>query len=190
MRIGLFGGSFNPVHVGHIKTAEYALHERSLDKIIFIPAFISPLKTSHSFIAPRHRLNMIRLALQGKAQFDLSDIEIRREGISYTIDTIDYFRKEYRYIDLIIGMDNLIVFDQWYKPDDLITKVNLIILSRGDESGFKKNKYFEKAIFLNSPKIKISSSEIRRKIKQSESIKGLVPEEVEKYIINNKLYKD
>lgn len=190
MRIGLFGGSFNPIHVGHVKTAEYALRERSLAKIFFVPAFISPLKIDHNLIAPDHRLNMIKLALLDIAQFEICDIEIRREGVSYTIDTVNYFRERFREIDLIIGLDNLFVFEKWHKPEELIKKVNLVILSRGDETDFKKNKYFEKAIFLNSPKIEVSSSDIRQKIKNSESIAGLVSEEVETYIIKNKLYKD
>lgn len=189
MRIGIFGGSFNPVHNGHIVTAEFAAKARNLNKIILIPAFISPLKPYQKYADASQRIEMLNLAVKKKPLFEISDFEIKKGGISYTIDTINYFKNLYPEIDLIIGMDNLIQFEMWKNPDELIEKVNLVVLLRESDGDIIKNKYFEHAIFLNSPKIDISSSGIREKLLNLEPITGLVPSEVEKYIIKNNLYR-
>lgn len=188
-KIGLFGGSFDPIHLGHIITAQYVFEKRNLDEIIFMPCFISPHKTESNYTSPIHRLNMVRLAIANNQNFSVSDMELKREKVSYTIDTINELRKVYDYIELIIGQDNLDVFDKWHKPDEIISKAKLIVLKRKSNSESKKNKYYEFAEFVETPVIEISSTEIRERVKKNLPIEMLVGKEITNYIYSNKLYK-
>ncbi|MDH7604044.1 MAG: nicotinate-nucleotide adenylyltransferase [Melioribacter sp.] len=189
-KIGIFGGTFDPVHIGHLITTQFVLEQRKLDKIIFIPCYISPHKTNQNSSNPVHRLNMLRLAIEGIPYFELSDYEIRKGNISYTYDTILELKKTYHYIELIIGYDNLIVFDKWHKPDEILDLTKLIVMKRIiDKDTEVKNKYFERAIILNTPTIEISSTEIRERVKNKLPIDFLVPKKVKEYIIQNKLYE-
>jgi len=188
-KIGIFGGTFDPIHYGHLITAQYVLEKRKLDKIIFIPCYISPHKTNQNISNPVHRLNMLKLAIEKIPYFELNDYEIRKGNISYTYDTILELRKTYNYIELIIGYDNLIVFDKWHKPDEILDLVKLIVMKRTvDKEPGTKNKYFEKAIILDTPTIEISSTEIRDRVKKNMPIDFLVPEKVKSYIHEHKLY--
>lgn len=190
-KIGIFGGTFDPIHVGHLITTQYVLEQRKLDKIIFIPCYISPHKTDQNATNPVHRLNMLRLAIEGISYFDISDFEIRKGNISYTYDTILELKKTYNYIELIIGYDNLIVFDKWHKPDEILDLVKLVVMKRViDKEIETKNKFFEKAIILDTPTIEISSTNIRERVKNKLPISFLVPKKVEEYIIKNNLYID
>jgi len=189
-KIGIFGGTFDPIHIGHLITTQFVLEQRKLDKIIFIPCYISPHKTNQNSSNPVHRLNMLRLAIEGIPYFELSDYEIRKGNISYTYDTILELKKTYHHIELIIGYDNLIVFDKWHKPDEILDLAKLIVMKRIiDKDAEVKNKYFEKAIILNTPTIEISSTEIRERVKKKLPIDFLVPKKVKEYIIQNKLYE-
>lgn len=189
-KIGIFGGTFDPIHIGHLITTQFVLEQRKLDKIIFIPCYISPHKTNYNSSNPVHRLNMLKLAIEGIPYFESSDFEIRKGNISYTYDTILELKKTYHYIELIIGYDNLIVFDKWYKPDEILDLAKLVVMKRViDKDAEVKNKYFEKAIILNTPSIEISSSEIRERVKNNLSIDFMVPEKVKNYIIKNNLYR-
>lgn len=189
-RVGIFGGTFDPIHLGHLITTQYVLEQRKLDKIIFIPCYISPHKTNQNSSNPVHRLNMLRLAIEGIPYFELSDYEIRKGNISYTYDTILELKKTYHYIELIIGYDNLIVFDKWNKPDEILDLAKLVVMKRIiDKDAEIKNKYFEKAIILNTPTIEISSTDIRERVKNKLPIDFLVPKKVKEYIIQNKLYE-
>lgn len=189
-RVGIFGGTFDPIHLGHLITTQYVLEQRKLDKIIFIPCYISPHKTNQNSSNPVHRLNMLRLAIEGIPYFELSDYEIRKGNISYTYDTILELKKTYHYIELIIGYDNLIVFDKWNKPDEILDLAKLVVMKRIiDKDAEIKNKYFDKAIILNTPTIEISSTDIRERVKNKLPIDFLVPKKVKEYIIQNKLYE-
>ncbi len=188
-KIGIFGGTFDPIHIGHLITTQFVYEQRKLDKIIFIPCFISPHKTQINSSHPVHRLNMLRLAIENIPYFEMNDFEIRKGNISYTYDTILELKKTYSYIELIIGYDNLIVFDKWYKPDEILSLVKLIVMKRSiDKEVEIKHKYFEKAIILNTPTIEISSTDIRDRVKNNIAIDFLVPQKVKEYIIKNKLY--
>jgi nicotinate-nucleotide adenylyltransferase len=168
MAVGIYGGTFDPVHVGHIITAQRVLEKRKLDKIIFIPAYISPLKTDKKYAPPEHRLNMLKLGLEETDNFITSDIELKRKNISYTIDTLKELKKTYDEIELIIGYDNLLVFHKWHKPDEILELCKLVVLHR---------------------KVEISSTEIRERIENNLPIDFLVPLKVKEYIYNNGLYK-
>ena len=127
-RIGVLGGTFDPIHLGHLITAQAVREIRNLDKIIFIPAYISPHKLDAKAISSEHRLQMVKLAIQNIPYFECSNIELEKEGISYTIDTLKILKQQYSQIDLIIGYDNIINFSTWKNPDEIIELVNLVVL--------------------------------------------------------------
>ncbi len=135
--IGIYGGTFDPIHLGHLITAQSVCEIRKLDKIIFIPSFISPHKTDIISSSPKHRLNMLKLAIKGYPSFDYSDIELKKKNISFTINTIQALKSVYKNIELIIGYDNLITFDTWKEPDKLLKLVKLVVLRRK----IKEDKY-------------------------------------------------
>ena len=191
-KVAIFGGSFNPIHIGHLITAQYVREICGLDTIIFIPCYISPHKTDFKPVDGDLRLEMVKLAIAHNPHFGVSDYELKKGGVSYTIDTVRHLKKKYDKIDLIIGYDNLLVFDKWKDPDELVKLVNLIVLKRSSDKkkNVKKNKYFEFANIINTPVVDVSSSEIRARIKGGKSIEHLVSEPVKKYIISHKLYRD
>ena len=117
--IGIIGGTFDPIHFGHLITAQAVKEIRKLEKIIFIPCNISPHKKENESQNSFHRYEMIRQAVQKTKGLEVSDFEINKGGISYTIDTLNYFRKKYQDIELIIGFDNLLKFDSWKDPDEI-----------------------------------------------------------------------
>ena len=189
-KIGIFGGTFDPVHIGHIITTRFVLEQRKLDRIIFIPCNISPLKTDVYSASTTHRLNMLKLVIEDLPQFDFSDYEIRKGDVSFTFDTLCEMKKEYSEIELIIGYDNLVVFDKWKNPDGIFDITKVVVMKRHGTSAEKPtNKYFDKAIILDTPSIEISSTEIRERVKNNLPIDFLVPEKVKEYIYQNKLYK-
>ncbi|CUU02476.1 nicotinate-nucleotide adenylyltransferase [Candidatus Thermokryptus mobilis] len=193
MKIGIFGGTFNPPHYGHLIVAEFIREEVGLDKIIFIPCSIPPHKQNDEYLfqiaSPEHRFEMVKLATTGNKFFEVSDVEINRGGVSYTIDTVNYFvsnfPKEKFY--LLIGADQFAEFHTWRKPDEIVQKVNLIVFNR---PGFviPQTEFSKFATFITIPNIEISASTIRKRIKLGKSIKYLVPPAVEEYIFANKLY--
>lgn len=190
MAVGIYGGTFDPVHNGHLITAQSVLEKRKLEKIIFIPAYISPLKTDREHTESKHRLKMVELAIEDNSNFIATDIELKRKNVSYTIDTLKELKKSYDDIELIIGYDNLIVFHKWYKPDKILELCKLLVLHREvDKEPEKKNIYFDKAILLDTPTIDISSTDIRLRLANDLPIDELVPLKVKEYIYKNRIYK-
>ncbi len=190
LKAGIFGGTFDPVHLGHLITAQSVLLKRNLDTIIFIPCYISPHKTNKPASLSIHRLNMIKLAIEGYDKFTFSDFEIAREGISYSIDTIMHLKEEYDELELIIGFDSLVTFDTWKEPDKITDLVKLVVMNRSHNAEIKnRNRFFERAVFVDTPVIDISATEIREKIKSKLPVNFLVPEKVLEYITDNGLYK-
>jgi len=189
--IGIYGGTFDPIHMGHLITAQSVCEIRKLDKIIFIPSFISPHKTDRISSSPRHRINMLKLAIKDIPYFEYSDIEIKKKEISYTINSILALKAAYKNIELIIGYDNLITFDTWKEPDKILELVKLVVLRRKvREENFQQNKYFKKAIFIETPLIEIFGTDIRERVKTNRSINFLVPQKVMAYIYKHNLYKE
>ncbi len=190
-RIAIFGGTFDPVHHGHLITAQSVLELRSLDKIIFIPSFISPHKQDVKASAAEHRVNMLNLAIENVPYFEWSDFEINREGVSYTIDTLREFRKQYDHIELIVGEDNLLSFDKWKSPEKIIEIATLLVLRRrtARKTGIKY-PYENNAVFLETPWIDISGTGIRERVRTGMPIDFLVPQNVMRYIYELKLYKE
>ncbi len=190
MKIGLLGGSFDPIHNGHLITAHSVLEQRNLDKIILMPCNISPLKTEILPTDDFHRFNMVKCAVEDISQFEVSDYEINKGDVSFTIDTLVEFSKLYDDIELIIGYDNLAVFDKWKNPDAIFDLCKVVVMKRSmDNIPNSKNIYFDKAIFVPTPSIDISSTDIRKRIKNELPIDFLVPQKVKEYIYKNGLYK-
>lgn len=188
--IGIFGGTFDPIHNGHLITVEHVLKSRNLDKVIFIPSYVSPFKTDIKASLPEERLEMVRIAIEGNRKFECSDYEIVNKGVSYTIGTITEFKKLYDMIDLIIGFDNIISFDKWKDPEEIFKLVNVVVMKREvDSIAEDKNNFMGKAIYINTPVINISGTEIRKRVRNNLPIENLVPEKVNNYILTNKLYQ-
>lgn len=189
-RIGIYGGTFDPIHLGHLITAEYVFEKRNLDKIIFIPCNISPHKVGlHSTAAP-HRLQMVKNAIESNSHFDFSDYEINKGDVSYTLDTVKHFVQLGTEIELIIGYDNLLVFDKWKEPEQIVELAKILVLKRQQHARVNKfNAFFEKVEFLDTPIIEISSTDIRERIRSGKSVRYLLPESVIDYINKNNLYQ-
>ncbi len=188
--VGIFGGTFDPIHFGHLITAQSILEERELGKIIFVPAYIAPHKVKYDYTSPEHRFNMTKLAIQSHPNFEISDFEINRDDISYTYNTLVEFSKQYKEIELIIGFDNLITFDMWHKPDDILEIAKLVVLKRTYDKEIKNtHKYFAEAQFVDTPTIEISATQIRERVSKHLPIDYFVPELVKEYIYEHELYK-
>ena len=196
MKIGIFGGAFNPIHNGHLNLADIFYDALSLDKLLFIPTFKPPHKTDLHFADSEDRIKMLELALDGKP-FEISTIEFQRQGKSYTYDTIVELNSFYPDSEfyLIIGSDQFLNFDKWYRYKDILNMVTLCSFSRSeDDSEREKMLSFAKVlterhcIILDKSPVELSSSEIRQRIADGQSISMLVPEMVEKYILEKGLY--
>ncbi len=190
-RIGIFGGTFDPIHNGHLITAQSVMEFRKLEKIIFIPAYISPHKQHEKASSAQHRLNMLNLAIENIPFFECSDFEIKQHTISYTIDTLREYKKHYDEIDLIIGYDNIFQFHTWKEPDEILKLANIVVLKRKSSHPLDfVDKYVEAATFVQTRGIEISATDIRNRVHADLPIYCLVPEKVLLYINKNKLYKD
>lgn len=189
-KVGIFGGTFDPIHMGHLITTRFVLEQHNLSKIIFIPCYVSPLKTNQFSSSPEHRLNMLKLAIENQPEFDYSDYEVIKGDISYSYDTICEMKKRYNEIELIIGYDNLIVFDKWKNADGIFKIADVVVMKRrNDIPNEKTHNYYDKAVILDTPSIEISSTNIRERVKMNLPIDFLVPEKVKNYILINGLYK-
>ena len=188
-KVGIFGGTFDPIHLGHLITAQSVKEIRNLDKIIFIPAYISPHKTDAKPSSPEDRLNMIKIAVDGIPFLDCSDIEVNKGGISYTVDTLKELKKYYDKIEFIIGYDNIFTFHTWKEPDEIFKLADVIVLKRKSSHPPQfEDKYFRQAIFVQTRGIEISATDIRERVKSGMPINFLVPPKVMEYIYNHKLY--
>lgn len=190
---GILGGTFNPIHYGHLIIAEEIRQILSLEKIIFIPAANPPHKKIETIIDKSHRFNMVKLAISSNSNFLISDMEMKKTEKSYSIETIQELKKKYPKIDFyfIIGIDAFLEIFEWKNALQLISICHFIVVNR---SGYKLNDISEelkKQILLQEvSNIDISSSKIRNLIKNKKSIKYLVPENVEQYIKIKGLYQN
>jgi nicotinate-nucleotide adenylyltransferase len=191
MKIGVFGGTFDPVHYGHLITAVAVKEIRNLDKIIFIPSFIAPHKTDRISSSPEHRIEMLKMAIRDIPYFDYSDYEIKKKGVSFTIDTLKFLKNQYDDIELIIGYDNLLDFSNWKDPDEILKLITLVVLKRKVQNEpVEKDKFYYSAQIIETPTIEISSTDIRNRVRNNLPVKFLVPDPVMEYIKHFNLYKD
>ncbi|HEX9022008.1 MAG TPA: nicotinate-nucleotide adenylyltransferase [Nitrospirota bacterium] len=215
-KIGILGGTFNPVHYGHLAAAEEVRTRLKLDRVLFVPSYLPPHKQEEDAPSAVQRLEMVRMATVGNPRFKPSDIEIKRGGKSYTIDTIEELRLANPGAELyfLTGLDSFLDIRTWREWETLLARCSFVVLSRPGyrfadllKIDFLKNaeknlmsldrgetthavvKTASFVIFLEMiPHYDISSTDIRRRVKQGENIKYLLPEAVETYIIKNKLY--
>lgn len=191
-KIGIFGGTFNPPHVGHLIVAEAVRERLKLDRIVFIPSYITPHKRKGEEALASHRLKMVRLAIRGNPFFSVSDVEVRRKGTSYTFETLETLQEEYHgaKLWLIMGIDNFVEFHTWRKPQRIAELATLVVMNRPTESdGTAKRSVRSVTEFVPVPEIQLSSTDIRRRVKEGKTIRFLVPEAVERYIMRMKLYR-
>lgn len=189
-KVGIFGGTFDPIHMGHLITAQSVKEIRKLDKIIFIPSFVSPHKADIKSSTPEHRLNMIKLATKEVPFFDYSEMEILKGGISYTVNTLSELKKKYDELEFIIGYDNIFNFNSWKNPDEIVKLTKILVLRRKSSLPPPHNdKYVESALFVQTRGIEISATDIRERVKKGLPIHFLVPEKVKEYIYDFNLYK-
>jgi len=188
-KVGIFGGTFDPIHLGHLITAQSVKEIRNLEKIIFIPAFISPHKSDVKTTSAEDRSNMIKLATDGIPFFDYSDVEIKKGGVSYTIDTLKELKKIYNELEIIIGYDNIFSFHTWKEPDEIMKLAKIVVLKRKSSHPPQfEDKYYHQAVFVQTRGIEISATDIRERVKNEMPINFLVPPAVMEYIYKHKLY--
>lgn len=202
MKIGILGGTFDPIHIGHLIIAQHACEELRLDKLLIIPASTPPHKLRYKITDGRHRLAMAKCAAKDNPKFVVSDIELKNKGVSYSIDTLEMIKRRMgrsaRYF-FIIGSDMIPDLHTWKEIGRLTEICTLVVAIRPgiDKNQLKKMKLKLPApvrkralgnIMLN-PIVDISATEIRKRVSIGKSIRYLVPEKVEKYIIKHKLYK-
>ena len=186
MKIGILGGTFNPIHIGHLILAEEVREKVGLEKIIFIPTYLPPHKDNSNIAPAEGRMEMLKLAVSGNRYFNVSDIEIKRNGRSYTIETLTELKKLYPADDLyfITGSDLLKYLDEWKDLNQIIKMVRFIVATR---PGYPLEKIPSYISTVAIRAVDISAFEIRNCIKENKSFRYLVPEEVFKYILKERL---
>ena len=198
MRLGIFGGTFDPPHLGHLLAASDAIEALDLDVMWLVPNATQPLKGA-GLGSPLQRLEMVRLLADSDDRFDVDPIEIQREGISYTVDTVGEFARRFPSAErfLLIGADVTATFDQWRKPQRIRELVEVVILQRGNdatdeaiapETGSSPSP-LAGARLLPTRRIDISSTEIRERVRRGKPIRGFVPDAVAAYIAAASLYQ-
>ncbi len=216
MKIGIFGGTFNPIHYGHLRSAEEIRTMFDLEKIFFIPSGNPPLKIK-DLAEAKHRYNMVRMAVRGNPYFEVLDIECVRPGKSYTVNTLELLLNKYADVDFyfMVGIDAFLDIPNWREPERIMSLTNFIVLSRPGNNfedllgspylNIKKTGLADldrsgrvscRTVLPNTKKvflakvtpIGISSTDIRKSVKKGASIKYMLPENVESYIISKSLY--
>jgi nicotinate-nucleotide adenylyltransferase len=212
VKIGIFGGTLNPIHFGHLRTAEEVREAISLDKVLFVPSAFPPHKRKEEMETPYERIEMTRIAIEGNPYFDFSDMEVKRGGFSYSIDTVDEVKKGLPGAEIyfILGVDAFFEIDSWKEYRRFLSLCNFIIVTRpgyekkslGEslplevrsdfcydaEKGRYRHASGHSLFFLEITLLDISSTDIRKRLRAGRSVKYLIPEKVEEYIKNKKLY--
>lgn len=215
-RIGILGGTFNPIHYGHLAASEEVRERLKLDRVLFVPSFLPPHKQEEEIPSAAQRLEMVLLATAENTHFALSDIEVKRGGRSYTVDTIEALRSTYPEAELyfITGLDSFLEIQTWYQWERLLSLCTFVVLSRPgyrfsdllkidfmknmvqDLRALDRGEILQASVRTGAFSIclevishyDISSTDIRKRLREGRTIKYLLPETVEHYIIKNKLY--
>ena len=193
-RYGIFGGTFDPIHLGHLIAAQTTQEALNLDRILFLPSAHPPHKDSPSISPYNIRRRMAELAIQDNPLFEISDLEARRPDPSYTVRTLKDLRREYPQISydlfLLIGADNLVEFRNWKDPDTIVAEITVVVFARpGYDISQAPSIFREKAQWVPMPLIDISATDIRQRVAMNRSIRYMVPSPVEKFIHQQGLYK-
>lgn len=197
-RIGIMGGTFNPIHNAHLTMAAAAYEQLGLDQIWFMPSKNPPHKDSSEIISEEHRSNMIKQAIKDTPYFTFSDFELRHEGTTYTAETLK--RLQIAYPDhrfyFVMGGDSLLELETWYHPERIMKMTTILVFSRNGETmqqmqeraSYLTSQYQADIRILSMPDMPISSSLIRSRIRAGQSVSQMIPPAVEKYIYEENLY--
>lgn len=198
-KIGVMGGTFNPIHTGHLLLAQWAMEEAGLDGIIFMPTGHSYMKAANEVLEGSERLAMTRLAISGRDCFLCSDLEVNREGNTYTYETLENLQLLYPQARLyfIVGADCLFSIENWYHPEQIFRRCILLVASRSgmpmDRLEKKRQElkaaYDAEILLMAFPNIEISSTDIRERCRKGQSIRYLVPDNVREYIDGHQYYR-
>ena len=201
MRIGIYGGSFDPVHYGHLLLAELCRESCGLDEVRFVPAAIPPHKLDQGRAADEHRVEMLKLAIGGNSHFDVWEVELQRGGVSYTVETLRELRAEHPENELffLMGADSLFDLPNWREPAEICELATIAVVDRPGSrqvdfdvlqhvTSADRIEYFKKFV-VAMPQIDVSSSDIRERIAKGRSIRYQTPRSVEQYLLTAKLYQ-
>lgn len=198
-KIGIMGGTFNPIHAGHLMLAQWAMEDAELDRILFIPAGCPYMKDTNHVLDGKNRLKMVELAIEGNPYFAASGMEIVREGYTYTCDTLEQLQAENKNASLyfIMGADCLYSIEKWKDPERIFKACTVIAAARNASPIEKmekkclelKEKFGAGIRLLQFPAIELSSTNIRERVANQQSIRYMVPENVRAYICDNHLYQ-
>jgi nicotinate-nucleotide adenylyltransferase len=187
VRLGIFGGSFDPPHVGHLLVVADAVDALRLDHLTFVPAAVQPLKAGQASAGPRDRLEMVRLLVGDDPRFSVDPIEIEREGLSYTVDTLAALAERHPESErfFLVGTDVLAAFTKWREPARVLRLATLAVMQRAGDSG----PVPAGAVRVETRRVDVSSTEVRERVRVGRTIRGFVPEAVAAYIAAHRLYR-
>lgn len=197
-RIGVIGGTFDPIHYGHLAAAEEARVRVNLEKVLFVVALLPPHKLDEDVTPVEHRLAMVRLGIASNPHFEISLVDVDRPGPSFTVDTISMLQEQWgpdTELFFVMGLDSLVEVPTWHQPERLIRLCHLVAVSRPRfEVDMRQLEASVPGIssrveIIDMPEVDISSSDLQRRVKEGLPIKYQVPEEVERYIIEHRLYE-
>lgn len=188
----VYSGSFNPIHNGHIALAEYLIDRQIVDEVWVIITPQNPLKPSNTLINDNLRLQMARLALEGRKGIVVSDVEIHLPKPSYTIDTLRFLQSQYPLYSfcLLIGQDNVTIFDKWKSYRQILQDFRVLVYPRSGATTTEQLKYPEMQLLTDAPTVDISSTDIRNRVKSGLPITGLLPDAVAEFIAEHRLYRN
>ena len=193
VKLGIYGGTFNPLHTGHLLIAQEFYEQCELDRVIFIPSARPPHKRLSDVLAPEHRYQMALAATMNDQRFEVSDMEIQRPGLSYTIETLEAFRQTYGQESALyfaIGADSLVDIASWRRPDQVFELATIVVVPRpGFDIRRAPEPWRDRVIVLRTRELDISSTDIRKRVAQGRSVRYLVPDPVERYINDHGLYQ-
>jgi len=186
LRLGLFGGTFDPPHLGHLIVAQDVVEALGLDRLLFVPAGLPPHKTDRTISPAPLRLEMVRRIISGNETFGVSEVEVGRGGPSYTVDTLRHYRDLHPEAEIffVLGADQATAFDTWQEPERVASLATLVVMARAG-AGVPAGEFASVPV----TRVDISATEIRRRVLEDRSIRYLVPEGVRKIIDTNRLYR-
>ena len=199
-KIGIMGGTFNPIHFGHLILAETAYHQFDLDQVLIMPTKNTYYKRMNHLVSEEDRTRMVQLAIEGNDHFRLSLEEINREGTTYTVETLRNLTAIHKNVEyyFIMGADSLYHMETWKDVEEILSMAVIVVAGRGSEGSgsslnsqieYMENKYDARILKLSSPVMEISSNDIRRRIREGESIRYLLPDSVRNYILDHGIYR-
>ncbi|MDF2944674.1 MAG: hypothetical protein K0S01_3532 [Herbinix sp.] len=198
-KVGIMGGTFNPIHFGHLFLAENAYEQLGLDQVLFMPSKNPPHKAKPELISDQQRVDMISLAIMNNPHFSISNIELEREGWTYTADTLTLLRKENSDIEyyFIVGSDSLFMMQHWKDPQIVFQLCTVVAASRDNvemerlqqKASYLKDEFNAKILLIEMPTIQIASAVIRERVAENKTVRYYLPDDVTDYITKNQLYR-